>query len=74
MARKTLEKSEENWKMNLEEAIKNDKYKAGIAEWLGVRESEISDVPAIEHWKTHSEEAIKENKYAKGVKAYWLKK
>lgn len=72
MAKKNLKISEKNWEDNLADAIKNDKYKTGIADWLGVSEGKIADVPAIKNWKKEGEAAIKDEKYKKGVKAYWL--
>ena len=74
MAKKTLDISEKNWEDNFGEAIDEGKYKAGIAEWLGVKESDIATVPAVEHWADHGKEAIKDAKYEKGIKAYWLKR
>lgn len=72
MAKKTLEVAEKNWEAKVTDAVKRDAYKAGIAEFLGVRPTDIVDETPVKHWETRVEEAVKDKAYEKGIKRRWL--
>lgn len=68
MARTTIKAAKEKWADNVKDAKERNKYRKGVAEFLGVSPDEIVGLPA-KHWDEFAEEAeAYKDKYEKGLK------